>query len=146
MHSNLTPQWVHYGDIYFFSSTLLWLFLSLPSRLDFSSAQQGWRLPWWGQGCSLCQGQHNMFCLFSYTLIQVLIMFVLNVGERESREVRKTPNRIHQKQRSLLPFRKQNRRWHTHTQPSAPGDRRIIHILYSQAVRLEWFKASLQFP
>lgn len=37
-------------------------------------------------------------------------------GEKESREVRKTPNWIHQKQQSPLPLRKQKSCWHTHTQ------------------------------
>lgn len=76
-------------NTYFFSSTRS-VALSFSSLLSWLlSAQLGWRLGW-GRGDSLYQGHCDMFWLFTYTLIQVLIMFGLSTRKKRAGKSRKT--------------------------------------------------------
>lgn len=124
-------------------------FSSLPSWL--CSAQLGWRLLGWGQGNSLRQAQCDMFWLFTYTLIQVLIMFVLSAriksaGKSEKHETEFIrSHHYHSGNKKKHCSHTHARLYtHTHTHPSSTKDKCIIHAQYTLNTNWCNWKASLQ--
>lgn len=97
----------------FFLFTPLWLL----------SAQLGWKLLECRRGSSLCQGQRDMFWLFTYTLIQVLIMVVLSARKKRTGKSEKPQTEYIRDNTAAM-------RAHTHTDRhcSTPKDERMIHI------------------
>lgn len=91
--------------------------------------QLGWRLSGWLRGSNLLQGQCNMFLLFTYTLILVLIMFVLSTRKKRTGKSEKPQPESVRFNSQHYHSEKKKRRLHTsmHTHPSTPQDESITH-------------------
>ncbi len=139
-------------NTYFFSATRS-VALSFSSLLSWLlSAQLGWRKSGWGRGGSLCQGQCDMFWLFTYTLIQVLIMFVLSARKKREGKSEKPQTEFIRNNSLHWPFRKNkcclhtSTHAHTHTQTPQLPRTNTSYIYLDTYTAEDKFKASQQPP
>lgn len=114
---------MYFHNVFIMNTYVFLSFSSLPSW--HCSAQLGWRLLGWGQSNSLRQAQCDMFWLFTYTLIQVLIMFVLSAriksaGKSEKHETEFIRSHHYHSGNKKKHCSHTHARLHTHTHTRTP--------------------------